>query len=219
MPKVRVHTFAMSLDGYVAGPDQSPDNPLGLGGTQLHEWAFATRSGRQMVGRTVATRVSTTTSSPKASWASAPPSWGATCSARSAGHGQRRVDRLGGRPALPPPGVRAHSPLTPARRDAAPGPRCISSTLRMRRARLLGHCRPRPLVPEDDVSAEAGADPRQPGGTNLLTVSTAPCGSLMTARRAGIRHARAGARLSRYGNRERIQRSSAGPLSKLEMSA
>jgi dihydrofolate reductase len=31
----------MSLDGFVAGPDQSAENPLGIGGTRLHEWAFA----------------------------------------------------------------------------------------------------------------------------------------------------------------------------------
>ncbi len=30
----------MSLDGYVAGPEQSVDNPLGIGGEQLHEWVF-----------------------------------------------------------------------------------------------------------------------------------------------------------------------------------
>jgi dihydrofolate reductase len=50
MPKVRVHNFAISLDGYAAGPDQSLDNPLGVGGTRLHEWAFATRSGRRTHG-------------------------------------------------------------------------------------------------------------------------------------------------------------------------
>jgi dihydrofolate reductase len=50
MPKVRVHNLAMSLDGYVAGPNQSLDDPLGVGGTGLHEWVFATRSGRQMIG-------------------------------------------------------------------------------------------------------------------------------------------------------------------------
>ncbi|MGH9014372.1 MAG: dihydrofolate reductase family protein [Acidimicrobiia bacterium] len=50
MPKVRVHNFTMSLDGYVAGPDQSLDNPLGVSGTRLHEWMFATRMGRQMLG-------------------------------------------------------------------------------------------------------------------------------------------------------------------------
>jgi len=39
-------TLTMSLDGYVAGPNQSRENPLGVGGTELHEWAFATRSFR-----------------------------------------------------------------------------------------------------------------------------------------------------------------------------
>lgn len=37
MSKLRL-TIAMSLDGYVAGPNQSEENPLGEGGTQLHEW-------------------------------------------------------------------------------------------------------------------------------------------------------------------------------------
>src|SRR3954452_14346799 len=32
--------MAISLDGFVAGPDQSEDNPLGIGGMQLHEWHF-----------------------------------------------------------------------------------------------------------------------------------------------------------------------------------
>jgi len=50
MAKARVHNVAVSLDGYAAGPDQSLDNPLGVGGTRLHEWAFATRSGQQMHG-------------------------------------------------------------------------------------------------------------------------------------------------------------------------
>jgi dihydrofolate reductase len=41
MPKLRVHSFAVSADGYAAGPDQSLENPLGAGGMRLHEWAFA----------------------------------------------------------------------------------------------------------------------------------------------------------------------------------
>ena len=36
--------ITMSLDGYVAGPNQSVTHPLGEGGDQLHEWAFATRT-------------------------------------------------------------------------------------------------------------------------------------------------------------------------------
>jgi dihydrofolate reductase len=50
MPKLRVHNFAISLDGYGAGPDQSIDNPLGVGGEGLHEWVFETRTGRRMIG-------------------------------------------------------------------------------------------------------------------------------------------------------------------------
>ena len=50
MPKLRVHNFAISVDGYAAGPNQNLDNPLGVGGPLLHEWVFATRNGRQMLG-------------------------------------------------------------------------------------------------------------------------------------------------------------------------
>ncbi|MGB8298687.1 MAG: dihydrofolate reductase family protein [Polyangia bacterium] len=49
-PKLRVHNFSLSLDGYAAGPNQSADHPLGVGGQRLHEWAFATRTFRQMFG-------------------------------------------------------------------------------------------------------------------------------------------------------------------------
>jgi dihydrofolate reductase len=51
MPKLRVHNFAVSLDGYAAGPHQNLDNPLGEGGPKLHEWAFETRTYRQMIGQ------------------------------------------------------------------------------------------------------------------------------------------------------------------------
>ena len=37
MPKVTAH-LSISLDGYVAGPDQSQENPLGIGGLDLHRW-------------------------------------------------------------------------------------------------------------------------------------------------------------------------------------
>jgi dihydrofolate reductase len=50
VPKLRAHNISMSLDGYAAGPAQDLDNPLGVGGEKLHEWVFATRSGRQMIG-------------------------------------------------------------------------------------------------------------------------------------------------------------------------
>jgi dihydrofolate reductase len=40
MTELRVHNFSISLDGYGAGPDQTEENPLGVGGEQLHEWIF-----------------------------------------------------------------------------------------------------------------------------------------------------------------------------------
>jgi dihydrofolate reductase len=49
MSKLRIH-ITMSLDGYVAGPDQSLDEPLGKGGEALHEWIVATRSWRERHG-------------------------------------------------------------------------------------------------------------------------------------------------------------------------
>ncbi|MEA2387345.1 MAG: hypothetical protein QOG41_118 [Thermoleophilaceae bacterium] len=42
--------ISMSLDGYVAGPNQTLDDPLGEGGDQLHEWAFATKGFLEMHG-------------------------------------------------------------------------------------------------------------------------------------------------------------------------
>jgi dihydrofolate reductase len=43
--------ISMSLDGFVAGPGQTLDEPLGEGGERLHEWAFATASFRETHGR------------------------------------------------------------------------------------------------------------------------------------------------------------------------
>jgi dihydrofolate reductase len=42
--RVRVESFTVSLDGYGAGPSQDEDNPLGVGGTELHQWVFPTRT-------------------------------------------------------------------------------------------------------------------------------------------------------------------------------
>lgn len=50
MTRVRVANFTLSLDGYGAGPGQSSDNPLGVGGEALHDWIVSTRSWRQMHG-------------------------------------------------------------------------------------------------------------------------------------------------------------------------
>lgn len=39
--------MSMSLDGYIAGPNDSPENPLGDGGEQIHEWMFDLASWRE----------------------------------------------------------------------------------------------------------------------------------------------------------------------------
>jgi dihydrofolate reductase len=49
MPKVRAD-ISMSLDGFVAGPNQSFEDPLGVGGMQLHEWAFRLEAWRSQHG-------------------------------------------------------------------------------------------------------------------------------------------------------------------------
>src|ERR1700752_4846953 len=49
MSSVTCH-ISVSLDGFVAGPDQSVENPLGEGGMRLHEWAFATAGWRSQHG-------------------------------------------------------------------------------------------------------------------------------------------------------------------------
>lgn len=51
MAKVCVGAFSISLDGFGAGPQQSLENPLGVSGTDLHEWAFKTRTFRKMFGQ------------------------------------------------------------------------------------------------------------------------------------------------------------------------
>jgi dihydrofolate reductase len=44
MAKVRVAAFSLSLDGYGAGPQQSLEHPLGMGGMALHEWLLGTKT-------------------------------------------------------------------------------------------------------------------------------------------------------------------------------
>jgi dihydrofolate reductase len=49
MSKLRIH-ITTSLDGYVAGPHQSEENPLGEGGEALHDWAFELKAVREPYG-------------------------------------------------------------------------------------------------------------------------------------------------------------------------
>jgi len=50
MSKLKVACFSVSADGFGAGPDQSLENPLGVGGEALHEWVFPTRTFQAMLG-------------------------------------------------------------------------------------------------------------------------------------------------------------------------
>jgi dihydrofolate reductase len=50
MSKLKVLAFSVSIEGFGAGPEQSLENPLGRGGTALHEWAFSTRTFQRMFG-------------------------------------------------------------------------------------------------------------------------------------------------------------------------
>ncbi|HYV02640.1 MAG TPA: hypothetical protein VEM93_09975 [Actinomycetota bacterium] len=50
MSKLRFQ-LAVSLDGFVAGPDQSQENPLGVGGLELHGWVFELEAWRRQQGQ------------------------------------------------------------------------------------------------------------------------------------------------------------------------
>ena len=50
MSKLRVHTFSISIDGYGAGPNQDLEHPLGVGGPELFDWFFHTRTWQRMHG-------------------------------------------------------------------------------------------------------------------------------------------------------------------------
>jgi dihydrofolate reductase len=49
MGKLRIASFSISLDGFGAGPAQSLDNPLGVGGMDVHAWVFPTATFQRRV--------------------------------------------------------------------------------------------------------------------------------------------------------------------------
>ena len=51
MSRLRVQSFAISLDGYGAGPHQDLQHPLGVNGPEMMEWFFSTRVWRAMHGQ------------------------------------------------------------------------------------------------------------------------------------------------------------------------
>jgi dihydrofolate reductase len=50
MTQLRVDCFSISLDGFGAGPNQSLENPLGVGAMRLHDWVFATKTFQSVHG-------------------------------------------------------------------------------------------------------------------------------------------------------------------------
>jgi dihydrofolate reductase len=50
MSELKVRSFAVSLDGFGAGPNQSLENPMGEGGGALHQWFRGTRTFQRMIG-------------------------------------------------------------------------------------------------------------------------------------------------------------------------
>ena len=50
MSRLRVNSFSVSLDGYGAGPNQTVQDPLGVGGETLHHWVVGTRTFQTILG-------------------------------------------------------------------------------------------------------------------------------------------------------------------------
>src|SRR6266516_4224637 len=98
MSKLRCH-ISISLDGFVAGPNQSEENPLGEGGERLHDWVVPLAAWRQSHGKqggevNESTRIFEESVENIGAWGDGPqhvrpcPGW---C------RGRRAVDRLVGR--------------------------------------------------------------------------------------------------------------------------
>jgi dihydrofolate reductase len=51
MSKIKITNFTISLDGFGAGTNQSIQEPLGIGGEELHTWMFPTKRFRAMGGK------------------------------------------------------------------------------------------------------------------------------------------------------------------------
>ena len=109
-------SISMSIDGYVAGPDQSEANPLGDRRKELKSGWFHSRHSARATVRKVA-RSTRARRSPKASSAtSEPPSWAATCSVAGPDRGATTPGRGGGettRPSTRPVFVLTHHAREP----------------------------------------------------------------------------------------------------------
>ncbi len=98
MSLVRVHNFSVSLDGFGTGEGQRLDAPFGHAGLRLMEWAFETRTFREMGIHGESEGSFGVDEAFASAWGpgSARRSWGATSSALNAVPGRTRNGRAGG---------------------------------------------------------------------------------------------------------------------------
>src|SRR4051812_26906317 len=94
--KVRVQSFAISIDGYGAGPNQGLENPLGVRGPELMEWFFHTCAWRKMHGQDGGETGVDNGIAEKDFSGSVPGFLGATCSGLSEARGRTIAGRAGG---------------------------------------------------------------------------------------------------------------------------
>ena len=96
MTKIRVHAFSISVDGYGAGPSQSLENPMGVGGMAVHDWVFPTRTFQRMFGKDGGTTGIDEDFAHVVSRTSAHGLWAATCLGPSADRGPTKPGKDGG---------------------------------------------------------------------------------------------------------------------------
>jgi hypothetical protein len=109
--------ISMSLDGFVAGPNQTLETPLGEGGERLHEWAFAVAGFREQHGLSGGGDQCRQRCGGGGAGQSRSDADGQAHVQRRGGPVGRRPERgrlVGGRPAISPPGDRAHPPRSGA---------------------------------------------------------------------------------------------------------
>ena len=131
MSQLRVHCLSMSLDGYVAGPDQSLEEPLGVGGERLHEWMFETRTWHEIVGEPggaegVDNRFTAAGFEGIGATVMGRNMFGPVRGPWAPVEGEEWRGWWGDRTAVPPPGVRAHPPRARARSRWRAAPRSTS---------------------------------------------------------------------------------------------
>jgi hypothetical protein len=85
MSRLRL-TITMSLDGFVAGTDQSEHHPLGVGGEQLHQWLLSLKTFCETYGEKGGEVKASTPIAEERELAR--PSWAGTCSVAGPDHGK-----------------------------------------------------------------------------------------------------------------------------------